>query len=297
MRNTILESSGLQEKITEIIGMSNHAVNEGKVFIIVEGPDDEKIFRNFLDEQKVVFYIASNCLHVVELLRYFKTNPVFKDKLIGIKDADFDHILHRNYPDLDNLFLTDYHDIEMTIVSKDFEDFLKAEYKIPKTTPLIEIVEEALRALSYLRLYNEVTVIEKEKEGVTLNGINFNNITYSELYDGKNSITWDHCLHHVKSKCNNAKLEHFPTIEIMEDFATKYAELELRQLTRGHDLIYALQVRLKHIGVNESLGYKGLCIILRSKCSKEMFEKTNLFYHLNLWMKQRGLHLWNKNAA
>ena len=49
MGNTILEASGLQEKITEIIRMSNHAANEGKVFIIVEGSDDEKIFRNFLD--------------------------------------------------------------------------------------------------------------------------------------------------------------------------------------------------------------------------------------------------------
>lgn len=297
MRNTILESSGLKEKITEIIEMSNHEVNEGKIFIIVEGSDDEKIFRNFLDDQKVVFYVARNCLHVVELIRSLNTNQNFKDKLIGVKDADFDHILHRSYPDLDNLFLTDYHDIEMTILSKDFEDFLKAEYKIPSTTPLIKVVAEALRTLSYLRLYNEVTVIEKKLEGVILDGINFNNITFSELYDGKNSITWDHCLHHVKSKCNNAKLEHFPTIKIMEDFATKYANLELRQMTRGHDLIYALQVRLKQICGNDPLGYSGLCVVLRSKCSKEMFEETDLFHYLNTWMKQRGLYLWNENAA
>lgn len=293
MGNTILEASGLQEKITEIIGMSNHAANEGKVFIIVEGSDDEKIFRNFLDEQKVVFYVANNCLYVVELLRSLKINQVFKDKLIGIKDADFDHILHRNYPDLDNLFLTDYHDIEMTIVSKDFEDFLKAEYKIPNATPLIEIVAKALITLSYLRLYNEVIITE----GVVLDGINFSKITSSELYDGKNAITWEHCLPHVKSKCNNAKLKHFPTIEIMEDFATKHAGLDLKQLTRGHDLIYALQVRLKQICGKEPLGYNGLCVILRSKCSKEMFKRTNLFHDLNMWMEQRGLHLWNKNAA
>ena len=277
--------------------MCYHEANEGKVFVIIEGSDDEKLYRSFLNEQKVTFYVANNCLYVVELLRVLKTNQSFKDKIIGIKDADFDHILHKNYPDLDNLFLTDYHDIEMTIISKDFESFLKAEYKLTNSIPLIEKVAEALRALSYLRLYNEVTITEKQREGVTLDGINFNNITYSQLYDGENAITWDHCLCHVKSKCNNARLAHFPTIEMMEEFVNKYAKLELKQLTRGHDLIHALQVRLKMLCGNEPLGYNGLCLALRSRCSKKIFKATNLFRCLNIWMLQKGFNLWNANVA
>ena len=69
MRNTVLEATALQEKKAEITGMCYHEANEGKVFVIVEGADDEKIYRCFLDERKVTFYIAKNCLYVVELLK------------------------------------------------------------------------------------------------------------------------------------------------------------------------------------------------------------------------------------
>lgn len=293
MRNTVLEAATLQDKKMEITGMCYHEANEKKIFVVVEGTDDEKIYRYFFDEGKVTFYVAKNCLYVVELLRALKTNPLFENKLIGIKDADFDHILQKNYPDLENLFLTDYHDIEMTILSNEFENFLKAEYKIPYATSLIEKVAEDLKSLSYLRLYNEVTVVNMEQKGIELDGINFKDITYSKLYDGENAITWEHCLSHVKSKCNNARLEYFPTTEIIEDFANHYTNLDFRQLTRGHDLIYALQVRLQELSGNDPWGYNGLCLMLRCKCSKEKFEETNLYHHLNLWMGQRGFQLWN----
>lgn len=297
MRNTVLESVALNEKTTEIIEMCHHEANESKVFVIVEGSDDEKIYRLFMDEQKVTFYVAGNCLHVVEILKELKTHQFFNDRLIGIKDADFDHVLHRNYSDIENLFLTDYHDIEMTILSKKFELFLKAEYKIPMDEPLIKKVAGDLKALSYLRLYNEVIVTKKKCEGIELDGINFNDITYTNLYDGENAIKWEHCLSHVKSKCNNARLEHFPTIEVMEEFANNYADIDLKQLTRGHDFIHALQVRLKELCKNEPWGYSGLCLMLRSTYSKEMFERTDLYIHLNIWMEHRGLLLWNKNVA
>ena len=177
--NTVLEATTLQDKKTEIIEMGYHEDSEGKVFILIEGTDDEKIYRHFLNEQKVIFYVTKNCLYVVELLRIFKTNPLHKNKIIGIKDADFDHMLHRSYPDLENLFLTDFHDIEMTIlsVSEEFESSLKAECCLQTTTPLVEKVAKDLKSLSYLRLYNEVTVADKELEGVKLDGINFNGIT------------------------------------------------------------------------------------------------------------------------
>lgn len=45
MRNTVLEATALQEKKAEITGMCYHEANEGKVFVIVEGADDEKIYR------------------------------------------------------------------------------------------------------------------------------------------------------------------------------------------------------------------------------------------------------------
>lgn len=297
MGNTVLEATTLQDRKTEISRMGCHEVNEGKIFVIIEGPDDEKIYRYFFNERKVTFYVAGSCLYVVKLLRALAANPDFKDRIIGIKDADFDHILHRDYPDLQNLFLTDYHDIEMTILSKDFEACLKAEYQLSEDTLLVEKVSEDLKCLSYLRLYNEVTVEEQKAKGIELDGINFNNITYSKLYDGENTITWEHCLCHVKSKCNNARLGHFPTTGAIEIFVKSYVGLDLRQLTRGHDLIYALQVRLQKISGHDRWGYDALCLMLRNRCTRETFEATDLYRCLNLWMERRGLYLWKENVA
>ena len=299
MRNTVLEATTLQDKKMEIIEMGHHEDSEGKVFILIEGTDDEKIYRHFLNEQKVIFYVTKSCLYVVELLRILKTNPYLKNKVIGVKDADFDHILHRSYPDLDNLFLTDYHDIEMTLlsVSEGFENSLQAECSLQTTTPLVEKVAKDLKSLSYLRLYNEVTVANNELEGIELDGINFNDITYSALYDGENAITWEQCLGHVKSTCNNSRLEHYPTTEMIKLFANSYINPNLKQLTRGHDLVFALQVRLQKLNRKNSLGYKDLCLILRNTCPKEKFEETNLYHQLNEWMNQQGRYLWHNKVA
>lgn len=297
--NTVLEATTLQDKKTEIIEMGYHEDSEGKVFILIEGTDDEKIYRHFLNEQKVIFYVTKNCLYVVELLKIFKTNSHLKNKIIGIKDADFDHMLHRSYPDLENLFLTDFHDIEMTIlsVSEEFESSLKAECCLQTTTPLVEKVAKDLKSLSYLRLYNEVTIAEKELVGIKLDGINFNGITYSAFYDGENAITWEQCLEHVKSTCNNSRLEHYPTTEMIKLFADSYIDPDLKQLTRGHDLVFALQVRLQKLNRKNSLGYKELCLILRTTCSRERFERTDLYHQLNEWMGQQGLYLWHNKGA
>lgn len=54
MRNTVLEATTLQDKKMEIIEMGHHEDSEGKVFILIEGTDDEKIYRHFLNEQKVI---------------------------------------------------------------------------------------------------------------------------------------------------------------------------------------------------------------------------------------------------
>ena len=60
MRNTVLEATTLQDKKMEIIEMGHHEDSEGKVFILIEGTDDEKIYRHFLNEQKVIFYLSSS---------------------------------------------------------------------------------------------------------------------------------------------------------------------------------------------------------------------------------------------
>ena len=49
-----------------------------------------------------------------------------------------------------------------------------------------------------------------------------NKLTILTAPNGKNAIPWEHCLCHVKSKCNNARLGHFPTAEMMELFVNDF---------------------------------------------------------------------------
>ena len=77
MRNTVLEATALQEKKAEITGMCYHEANEGKVFVIVRELTMKKIYRCFLDERKVTFYIAKNCIYVSRTFKGIKNKPFF----------------------------------------------------------------------------------------------------------------------------------------------------------------------------------------------------------------------------
>lgn len=286
MRNTVTENVTLMMKINEIRSISRHEMNQSKVFVIVEGEDDIKLFEKFIDVNKAFLYSAKSCLWVVKIIEELNNNDEFKSKCIGIKDADFDHIMNINY-NIPNLFLTDYHDIEMTLMSENFENSLYAEYKIRSHNNIINEVSDEIKYISFIRMFNQIKVYEDNN----IDGINFEGLNIGDIYNGVNHVDLNSCLNHIKCKGNMSKTW-FPKendILILED---SYRNIDLKQLTRGHDFMYSLRIKIKALSGHDMLGYKDLCVAFRIQLRKEEFMNTNLYSHIDLYSKQKGFDLW-----
>lgn len=288
MDNTVLEATKFESLIQELHLMRNHETNKDKIFVIIEGIDDMKFYKRYFNDDKVVLYQTNNCIFVKKIVENLNASQLFTNRLFGIKDADFDKILNRTYPEIPNLFLTDYHDFEMMILSSEYDKYICSECGINKQEALTLKVAYDLKNLSFLRLYDEV-----QKTDFNANGINFKKISYATIYNGYSPVDMKICLDHVKSTCNNIALPHFPTSDQLNNFTSSFQNEDIKQLTRGHDLIHALICKLNYLSAtNINLGYSDLCLALRCSYTKEMFEETNLYKSINEWTHNRNINIW-----
>lgn len=94
-------------------------------FLIVEGETDERAFRRFIDSDRCdieVSFGKPNALQALDLLE----DEGFPG-VVAIVDADFDRVLGITYP-LENLIITDQHDLELTIIASSAFDIFVAEH-------------------------------------------------------------------------------------------------------------------------------------------------------------------------
>ncbi len=283
MRNTVIEASGLEEKVQELQQLINHETSDGKVFVVIEGTDDQKLYGYFLDDNKIVFYVAQSCYYVVNILKKLNTNNQFNKRLIGIKDADFDHILNIQNQ-IPNLFVTDKHDKEMSSICNETEKRLHSEYNIPQNTNLISDAKNELLNLSFLRLYNEQNSI----------GINFKNLCIQKIYTGKVPIILKVCVDHVKTICNNSSLPQYPSDTDVQNLINSYNNnIDFDQITRGHDLEYALLYKIKEITNNKAkVSIDNIKLIFNLCYNFTQFKKSQLFKEMDNWMNTNGHELW-----
>lgn len=124
-----------------------------KVFCLVEGELDYKIYSTRLNPKKIEVVIAEdnrkiagyrNVVKFVSELRMECPNV----RVIGIRDKDYSILLGQITPD--GIYYTDYRDLEMTILSS--ASFLASDSTL---TEKISIVMPYCRHLAYLRIFNE----------------------------------------------------------------------------------------------------------------------------------------------
>ena len=132
LENTVLEATD-PPSIVETIRQNIQHPNHRDVIIVVEGEDDEKALKKFFNMQAVEFLCTGNCLKVKNSMCIVSTDEQLKDCVIGIKDADFDHINKISH-NIANLMLTDTHDMEtMMLTSKVCQcicwETIKEEYR------------------------------------------------------------------------------------------------------------------------------------------------------------------------
>ncbi len=118
-RNTVttsIENKPLS-KVTEIKMMLSTEANKNKRIMLVEGADDKKFYGFFIDDANIEINVLDSCYYMPDILSLSNADSALKDKVIGIKDADFDHITGKTYA-MNNLFMTDTHDWETMVITE-----------------------------------------------------------------------------------------------------------------------------------------------------------------------------------
>lgn len=276
-----------ETKLSEMVMMLSTEANKNKTILLVEGPDDRTFYSRFVSDCDIVFNVLEGCYFMPKILSLAKSFETLQNKLIGIKDADFDHIIGTVYA-TDTLFLTDTHDWETMVMTEECENNLLLEALGKKDSGLFNKVMTDLVNYSYFKLYNFVELCSKNLEG-----INFKGLSLSKFYDGTNPCRIDLILSVVKAHANNAKLGHFPSEGDLEQFKRRFPSLDLSQLTCGHDVIHGVVRRLTFLkGVNISLGKVSIEMLLRCSYSIDIFKTTRLYQAVSSWAMAHGVIVW-----
>lgn len=286
-KSTVTEGTKLKSKVKELSMLLNNNVNKEKCALIVEGPDDKKFYPIFTNYTSVVVYSAGGCPYLLEILNIICNNQELRGKILAIKDADFDNLEKRTYK-YDNLFMTDVHDWETMTMTDDSEKKIAIEFLDKESNGLFLQVMSDLSNYSYIRYYNDCAVRERNANGILFEGLNI-----ESFYDGSCSVDLLKALDILKLHGNNNKLDDFPNVSTIEDFKCKHPVSDLKQLSRGHDVVDALGYHInslagKKINVSRDIISK----ILRAGFSKQDFVATKLYKDINQWSESHGYRVW-----
>ncbi len=271
-----------QDKLNELKLDLSHPNSQGICFVLLEGQTDIRLFRKFFDlsKCKVENIPGGNPKlesAVSELLKNYEL-------IIGIRDADFNNLLTAAYS-LKNMFLTDFHDIEMSIIGED--DILSAI--------IFEFTDFPVKSHSILRkeiitTINQISLLKwlNNKEDLKLV---FDKSGFQDLISFANSqIDFDKYFVRILSKSAYAKITDINIIK------AKIADLKTLnphpyQLCNGHDFIKTFAQFIRDNGKSKNLNDDLISSILRIKFTKEKFYNTKLYNSTKIWADSKGIEI------
>jgi len=255
-----------------------HPSGANKVWIIVEGETDQKLFSKLINGDHVEIEISHGGLNsllssVSELLK--ETN-----RILGIRDADFLHLERKNEA-IKNIFLTDFHDAEMMIISCDNAyNAVVAEYLREEKYPS-SLRENLLKSIAFmggLRWINYSDSLE----------LNFNKIGIGNFYDGQTvSLDENKCLNEIIRRSPNRKKD-----VLIQDVRLKIKDIsDFLNLCNGHDFQRAFALCISSTskkGVNDVEIGKAFRVAYRF----DDFQKSNLYRQLKEWSNSQRMSLF-----
>lgn len=273
-------SENLEEVVIDLQSEMWNPSNTGKIAVIVEGEDDTRLYQKLFNKESVFIYCASNWYFVVEAT---KRLSLFKDKIIGIKDADFDRVLGIDYNEIPNLFQTDTHDAETLIINNEIINNLLLEYVGYTDNTLISNISEQLSWFSYLRLFNQV-----KGKGIRFKGFGLGKIFSNPSY----TIDPDSFLQKVQEHGDNSKIANFPNKDDIEKIKNTLPVTDPLILSNGHDLTNCLGIYISGKSKGGGISGKDICRHLRIHYNINIFRQTQLFKSIDQWSSQYGYHVW-----
>ena len=293
MGNSVIDALDFEDEMAEcMLQISGYHSND-KFSVLVEGPDDVIVYEKFFSKNRVEVYCMSGCYKLLEVVESLDGNG-WEDHFVAIKDADYDRLDRRVYP-YSNLFLTDAHDLETTIIDGEIlENIMKENLKYEEIkknhvqldgNQLLKDTCAILKALSFIRWFNEVHSC----------GINFDIIKIPSMLEENESLSYNCCLNFLLSNPINSSVE--VSIEDILNFEDCHSDTicDLK-LVRGHDMCEVICYLIKNFTIEGNKYYSTKTKLnatkietsLRLSYTKDKFSTTELYVALNEWFAIHG---------
>lgn len=275
-------------KLNEIRLLLRHPLYKRKAMMIVEGGSDIRLFRSLLSAETVKIESIDgkrNLQNSVKQLRQEGT-----DNILGICDADFDHIDGKSNEYLKSfIFLTDQHDIEMMMFNSPSLDAFIDEYSNNENyekikADLKDCILRAAYSIGLIRLINHRYRLKLNFQKLNFNL--FTNINELDIeIDREKLIT--HLLERSPSKSPQANSE-FINSQYNQLFVKE--DEDVFQICCGHDVtsLIAEIYRQQWASINTKLNQTKVESSLRLAYSLEYFSDTNLYKLLSKWSVNKG---------
>lgn len=272
-----------QDKLNELRLDLSHPNSFGINFVFVEGESDIKLFRKLFDlAQCKVESIPGGSLKLEECVESLVDNYPL---VIGIRDADFFNLnLITDIPI--NIFLTDCHDMEMSLLSENsvlnslFFEFTSID-ELDHNDIFIRILQtiEKIHLLKWLN--------SRENLELTFSKVGFQDLVSFDDF----SLNFEEYFRRVLSKSANARARNYNYIDEQVNIL-KEEDPDIYQLANGHDALNILSCYF-----NNECGYRGICETdlsraLRMVYSFEKFQRTNLYNQLRHWENSNNTQLF-----
>jgi len=262
-----------QDKLNELRLDITHPNSLGVNFILVEGDSDIRLFRKLFDIEKCKIENIPGGKNKLE--ECVDTLVNIYPLVVGIRDTDFLNLNNVNYTK-QNMFLTDKHDIETTILSdEDVLNTLVFEFTNKPKNEHLDLrndIKQCIQMVGYLKWLNSIEDLKLKFECGFYDLVSFANL----------NIDFDTYFMRVLSKSPNAQIT---DINIIKGKITqlKASNPDMLQLTNGHDLVKTFANYFKNISGINGVSDENIASILRVSFNLKQFEKTSLYSELENW--------------
>jgi len=283
-------SNELNTKLNELRLSKNHPLMREKIFVLLEGNTDVKFFRNIFNITTTNINRINGKEKIIKALEILQ-NEEFT-KIIGIKDADFDHLENITYNNI-NIFLTDYADIEIHMIESSAFQSLINEFSSENCyeeflSVLKEKIYDKALLIGYLRWFNERYFKDKNRYILRFEGLNYN--SFIEVSDCDFSINEENLLLEIisHSKCQLRREELEEEVNYLKSISDNHL-----QICNGHDIAKILAYLFNHKNNSEKTNIKQDRIeeALRLSYDISDFQQTNLYNDLSAWEKQYNIKI------
>lgn len=237
-------------------------VDKENIYIVVEGEDDTKFLRRYLNSNVMIYESFSGKNGVEEIVQ---SKIICSSRVIGIRDKDYCNDVKSK-----KIFFYDRCCLEMMITEFDkafngiYYEFYNGEMEPHK---LKEHILTELFKVSQVRKYNEENKM----------GINFKGLSFQNIIDDKSKMDKGKFIEQLK-KLNSGKSINF--INIIDESSCQSTD-NMLDITNGHDFVLLFKVICEKRCSKNSVNEKQISSVLRGSFSEEFLKETTLYRNVS----------------